>query len=525
MHTVVNETDTAGSQAIEDESKRIRRSRYLFLRALAGIRQWWREVAIDDIDQAETIEQLRGESLLTSRYIFMVCMSAGIAVLGMLLSSPAVVIGAMLLSPLMNPIVGSGFAFAIGDFNWLKRCARALALGSALAIIFCAIIVLLSPIKEVTSEIAARTRPNLFDLWVALFSALAGAYALIRGREGTIVGVAIATALMPPLAVVGFGLATLNSTVFGGALMLFVTNLITISLTAAVMARIYGFRSTLSSKQSMLQSLTIVAVFIALAIPLFLSLRQIVWESNATRLTRGAITDTFPLKSRISELDIDWDTDPLAVNATVLTPEFRTSANAEISRRLTRLLNEPTEVTIDQFQVGTNPGAVEQAELKRARAAEQAAASERQIAALAGQLALVSGVTPDAVTIDRGNRRAMVTARPLERLGLAGYRTLEQRVAQGVPGWTVELRPPLKPLPDVSLANGKPDAEGEAAITLLAWAGKRTGTAIALEGPDNAVKTLAAGLRSQGVLVVERDSRRSGYIATSWTVAQAPPSN
>ena len=288
--------------------EKARRSRYLLLRSLAGLKQWWREVAIDDIDQAETIDLIRGESLLTSRYIFMICMSAGIAVLGLLLSSPAVVIGAMLLSPLMNPIVGSGFAFAIGDFNWLKRCARALGIGSALAIAFCAIIVMFSPIKEVTSEIAARTRPSLFDLWVALFSALAGAYALIRGREGTIVGVAIATALMPPLAVVGFGLATLNGTVFGGALLLFVTNLITISLTAAVMARLYGFRSSLSSKQSLVQSLTIVAAFIALAIPLFLSLRQIVWESNATRITRGAIADTFPAKARISTLDIDWDT-------------------------------------------------------------------------------------------------------------------------------------------------------------------------------------------------------------------------
>ena len=67
---------------------------------------------------------------------------------------------------------------------------------------------LLSPLQTVTPEIAARTQPNLFDLFVALFSALAGAYAMIRGREGTIVGVAIATALMPPLAVVGFGLAT-----------------------------------------------------------------------------------------------------------------------------------------------------------------------------------------------------------------------------------------------------------------------------------------------------------------------------
>lgn len=498
---------------------RVRRSRYLLLRSLVGLRQWWREVAIDDIDQASCIDRIRGDSMLTSRYIFMTCMSAGIAMLGLLLSSPAVVIGAMLLSPLMNPIVGSGFAFAIGDFNWLKRCARALAAGSAIAVAFCAIIVLLSPIKEVTAEIAARTRPNLFDLWVALFSALAGAYALIREREGTIVGVAIATALMPPLAVVGFGLATLNGTVFGGALMLFVTNLITISLTAALMARIYGFRSTLSTHQTMLQTLTIIASFVLLAIPLFISLSQIVRESRGMRTANGAITDIFPDKSRISSLDIDWDADPILVSATVLTPEFRTSANAEIQRRLTREFGEPTEVTVDQLRVGTNPGAVEQAEVARARAAEQAAATERQISALAAQLALVAGVEPADVTIDRGNRRAFVTARPLDRLGLAGYRTLERRVAREVPGWNVQLRPPLMPLPDISLEGDAPDDAGKEAIALAIWAGQRTGTAIALDGPSGATSKVAAQLRQAGVTAVEREVPRGSRISTSWTVA------
>ena len=168
----------------------------------------------------------------------MVSMSAGIAILGLLLSSPAVVIGAMLLSPLMDPIMGVGFSLAIGDYRWLRHSARSLAIGALFAILFTALVVFMSPLQTVTSEIAARTRPNLFDLVVAIFSAIAGGYAIIRGREGTIVGVAIATALMPPLAVVGFGLATLNGTVFWGALFLFFTNLTAIALTGTAMARI-----------------------------------------------------------------------------------------------------------------------------------------------------------------------------------------------------------------------------------------------------------------------------------------------
>ncbi|MFZ9396824.1 MAG: TIGR00341 family protein, partial [Erythrobacter sp.] len=211
-----------------------------FARILASLRKWWRQDVIQTVDQAEVIARRKDDSGLTERYLFMTAMAGGIAILGLLLSSPAVVIGAMLLSPLMGPIMGLGFALAIGDYHWLKQSARTLAWGSGLAILLCALLVFLSPIQTVTSEIAARTRPNLFDLLIALFSALAGAYATIRGREGTIVGVAIATALMPPLAVVGFGLATINLTVFSGALLLFVTNLVTIALTSFAMARLYG---------------------------------------------------------------------------------------------------------------------------------------------------------------------------------------------------------------------------------------------------------------------------------------------
>ncbi|MEC7535169.1 MAG: DUF389 domain-containing protein, partial [Pseudomonadota bacterium] len=96
---------------------------------------WWRDGVIADLDHGATLERVRGESLLTSRYVFMTAMSAGIAILGLLLSSPAVVIGAMLLSPLMNPIIGTGFSLATGDADWLRRCGKALLAGSAFAIL------------------------------------------------------------------------------------------------------------------------------------------------------------------------------------------------------------------------------------------------------------------------------------------------------------------------------------------------------------------------------------------------------
>jgi hypothetical protein len=114
-------------------------------------------------------------------------------------------------------------------------------LGTAAAVAFTSLIVLLSPVKELTTELLARTRPNLFDLVVAILSGAAGGYALIRGRGGAIVGVAIATALMPPLATIGYGLVTERWPVARGALLLFFTNMAAISLSVAAVAEWYGF--------------------------------------------------------------------------------------------------------------------------------------------------------------------------------------------------------------------------------------------------------------------------------------------
>lgn len=168
--------------------------------------RWWRSAIVSSVDHEGVVARIESESGWSGRYVFMTMMSAAIVVLGLLLSSPAVVIGAMLISPLMNPILGLGFSLALLDFSETRRSLTALAAGAIVAIAFTAIIVLVSPLKAPTAEIMARTRPNLFDLLVALFATLAGTFAIIRDRGETLVGVAIATALMPPLAVVGMGL-------------------------------------------------------------------------------------------------------------------------------------------------------------------------------------------------------------------------------------------------------------------------------------------------------------------------------
>lgn len=471
---------------------------------LFGLKRWWLRDVVAEVNHADVIETRREEAALSQRYLFMIAMAAGIAILGLLLSSPAVVIGAMLLSPLMDPIMGLGFALAIGDYRWLKQSARTLAWGAVLAILLCACLVFVSPIQTITSEIAARTRPNLFDLFVALFSALAGAYAMIRGREGTIVGVAIATALMPPLATVGFGLATLNWTVFSGALLLFATNFLTIALTAWGMARLYGFSSDLSKGQTRAQNLAVAAVFIALAVPLGFSLQQIAWEANAQRIVRSEIREKFDNRSLIDTIEIDFSADPLAINATMLTPEFKDDAEARIARALGERLGREVDLTLNQYQVGTSASAAQQAQLSATRAREEADARARN-EALALRLSLVAGVPVDDVLLDRLRKRALVRAARLPGASLATYRALEARIAASEPDWRIELIPPEGPLPSaIPFAAGSPDPAGAQALAVIGWAAQRTGRSVVLSGDPDEAEAAAAILREAGVAATIR---------------------
>lgn len=483
-------------------------------RILFSVQRWWREDVVGTVDQAQVIEKRRAECALSERYLFMTAMSAGIAVLGLLLSSPAVVIGAMLLSPLMDPIMGLGFALAIGDYKWLKKSARSLAWGTAMAVGLTAVLVYFSPIQTITSEIAARTQPNLFDLFVALFSAMAGAYAMIRGREGTIVGVAIATALMPPLATVGFGLATWNWTVFSGALLLYVTNLITIALTAWAMARLYGFQTSLSERNSLYQNIAVATVFVALAVPLAYSLQQIAWQTNAQRIVRAEIVEKFEANSILDELQIEFGVEPVAVSAKVLTSTIRENAESEIERALAARLSQPVELSLTQLKVDTSASAAERAQLSTARANEEAAALQKANN-LATRLSLVAGVSEDDVTIDRTRRRATVRAERLDGATLAAYRALELRIAETEPDWTVELLPPIGELPQIiAFDEDGPTPEGAQALAVVEWASKRIDLPIVLIGNAQQTTQAAEILAGRGVSVSVRSG--SGPMRADW---------
>lgn len=148
-----------------------------------------------------------------------------IASIGLNMNSTAVIIGAMLISPLMGPIVGAGFALATFNFELLSKSLKNLLIATCVSLVVSTIYFYVSPFKEVQSELLARTSPTIYDVLIAFFGGIVGAISITRKQKGNpIPGVAIATALMPPLCTAGFGLATGNFKFFAGAIYLYAIN-------------------------------------------------------------------------------------------------------------------------------------------------------------------------------------------------------------------------------------------------------------------------------------------------------------
>jgi uncharacterized hydrophobic protein (TIGR00271 family) len=154
-----------------------------------------------------------------------------VASIGLNVNSTAVIIGAMLISPLMGPIIGAGFGLGVYDFGLLKRSLKNLLIATLVGLLVSTIYFYVSPFKEVQPELLSRTSPNIYDILIAFFGGLVGAIAITRVEKGNpIPGVAIATALMPPLCTAGYGLALGSYKFFFGAMYLYSINCVFICI-------------------------------------------------------------------------------------------------------------------------------------------------------------------------------------------------------------------------------------------------------------------------------------------------------
>jgi uncharacterized hydrophobic protein (TIGR00271 family) len=183
--------------------------------------QLW--LRIDERTKPKVYSQVfESARILNLNYWLEIVFSAAIATFGLVLNSPAVIIGAMLISPLMGPIMATGMALAVGELYLAIKAITNLIASVAAAVAFSGFVVWCLPFHSATTEILARSKPNLLDLGVAIVSGLAGSIVVCRGGGGggvtALPGVAIAVALMPPLCTMGFGLGSgVNLEIMGGA--------------------------------------------------------------------------------------------------------------------------------------------------------------------------------------------------------------------------------------------------------------------------------------------------------------------
>ena len=298
-------------------------------------------------------------STLDPEYLTMLILAALIALLGLLQNSAAVIIGAMLISPLMNPILAGGLALILGDWKLGRKSVAVVGLSVAVSILVTWFVSEIVPLRQPTAEILARTNPNLLDLFIAMLSGLAGTLALrATSAAFTIIpGVAIAVAVVPPLATVGYGLSAGNMAIAAGAFLLFVTNLVAIMICAGAVFLLFGFlphaeaeKGHLKLKYRIAISATILAV---LAIPLVQTLRSAVTQIRIRSGISSVLNSAFETqRSSISDLNFSRRDGRLNIHAIVRTTEyFEDTAITAAELSLRKDFGDDTRLEIEQILV------------------------------------------------------------------------------------------------------------------------------------------------------------------------------
>lgn len=242
------------------------------------------------IPEEEAEQSIREGVTFRGTNILILVFAILIASLGLNTNSTAVIIGAMLISPLMGPIIGLGLGIGIEDFELIKRSMRNLAIAAVFSILASTLYFLISPVSEGHSELLARTSPTIYDVLIGFFGGSAGIFAIASKNKGNVIpGVAIATALMPPLCTVGYGLATWQPNYFFGALYLFLINSIYICLATFIGVKLMKFsrmQSAVPERARRLRRMVYTVAVLTLLPSIYLTytmLSQSRFEMNANR--------------------------------------------------------------------------------------------------------------------------------------------------------------------------------------------------------------------------------------------------
>ncbi|SHE77569.1 DUF389 domain-containing protein [Chryseobacterium takakiae] len=248
-----------------------------------------------------------------------------IASIGLNVNSTAVIIGAMLISPLMGPIVGAGFALGTYNFSLLKKSFKNLLIATFVSLTVSAIYFYVSPFKDVQSELLARTAPNIYDVLIAFFGGLVGVIAITRVEKGNpIPGVAIATALMPPLCTAGFGLATFNFSYFFGAFYLYTINCFFICIATFFVVKFLQYPSSIiDNKYEKRIRYGITILIIVMIVPSFYLAYNLYNEKKFTKTAEQFVQKEFENNGyTVIYKKINYNSNPRTIDLAFLNKKF-----------------------------------------------------------------------------------------------------------------------------------------------------------------------------------------------------------
>lgn len=277
----------------------------------------------DEEEFKDLFSSLRNSASFSYTYLTLMILSALLATTGLFANSTPVVIGAMILSPLMAPIVSLSMGIIRSDKSFLEQSTKTLAIGIFMALLFSSLFTLLIPLQQITPEMQGRLNPNLLDLMVAIFSGIAGAYATAKEEVAkSLAGVAIAVALVPPLSVAGVGIGLWNLDVIYGSSLLFITNLVGITLSASLTFIVLGYAPVKRARKGILFTLVMLVI---ITVPLFYSFSHIV-ETNRYLNTLKTIA-----AMKVDNKDIELNIQSLNIKDEKIFIELEITSNQSLS--------------------------------------------------------------------------------------------------------------------------------------------------------------------------------------------------
>lgn len=306
----------------------------------------------DKAAEEEIIENVKKGIEFRGMNLWVLIFAIFIASIGLNVNSTAVIIGAMLISPLMGPIMGIGLGIGINDFELIKKSFKNLGVSVLISVLTSTFYFLITPLSDAQSELLARTTPTIWDVFIALFGGLAGIVAATRKSISNVIpGVAIATALMPPLCTAGFGLATGNLSYFFGAFYLFFINSVFISLATYVIVRFMKFQKKefLDPLRERKVKRSIVAVVLITIIPSVIMAYNIVnrtfIEKNIQQFIQNELN--FPNVQIISR-NVNFDSSRVKIEVFMLGSPVESSMIDLAKKKLAKYKLENADLVIKQ---------------------------------------------------------------------------------------------------------------------------------------------------------------------------------